>query len=209
MTKFMNLPSLVLARIGSLKEYEHQVPVLLSFLLLTATSWGQGQYALSTNADGSIYAYSTNGDGSVSIEGYSGPPWAVTIPTNISGRTVTSIGAGAFTGPFFSADVSLTTVTIPGTVTNIGDYAFYNCSGLTEVTLSYGLIEIGDEVFSDDNALSRITIPDSVINIGDGAFENCAGLANVFFQGNAPAALVGDDSDDGTNVFYAPATCYY
>ena len=52
----------------------------------------QAQDAYSTNADGSIYTYSTNADGSANIVAYAGPPWVVTIPTNINGLTVTSIG---------------------------------------------------------------------------------------------------------------------
>ena len=54
-------------------------------------------------------------------------------------------------------------VTIPNSVTSIGEMAFAGCSGLTSVT-----------------------IPDSVTNIGDGAFEYCSGLTNVTFMGNAP-----------------------
>ena len=56
----------------------------------------QAQDAYSTNADGSIYTYSTNADGSANIVAYAGPPWVVTIPTNINGLTVTSIGNDAF-----------------------------------------------------------------------------------------------------------------
>ena len=59
------------------------------------------------NADGSIYNYSTNADGSANIVSYAGPPWVVTIPTNINGLTVTTIGVGAFDM------TSLTSVTIP------------------------------------------------------------------------------------------------
>ncbi len=79
----------------------------------------QAQDAYSTNADGSIYTYSTNADGSANIVAYAGPPWVVTIPTNINGLTVTSIGEDAFEN-----DTSLTSVTIPNSVTSIGDDAF-------------------------------------------------------------------------------------
>src|ERR1039457_6661720 len=84
---------------------------LLLLLLLPAVA--QAQDAYSTNADGSIYTYSTNADGSANIVAYAGPPYVVTIPTNINGLTVTTIGEDAF-----QAD-SLTSVTIPGSVTSI------------------------------------------------------------------------------------------
>src|SRR5277367_4418891 len=82
---------------------------------------GSAQDAYSTNADGSIYTFSTNADSSANIVAYAGPPWVVTIPTNINGLTVTTIGEEAF------AFTSLTSVTIPDSVTSIGDYAFFYC----------------------------------------------------------------------------------
>ena len=88
---------------------------------------GSARDAYSTNADGSIYTYSTNADGSANIVAYAGPPWVVTIPTNINGLTVTSIGGGAF------EDDSLTGVTIPDSVTSIGNFAFYDCTSLTGI----------------------------------------------------------------------------
>ncbi|MGP8198833.1 MAG: leucine-rich repeat domain-containing protein [Limisphaerales bacterium] len=70
-------------------------PLLLVLLLLATPAAMQGQLQY-TNADGSVYTYSINADGSATIVAYSGPPWAVTIPNNINGLPVTSIGEDAF-----------------------------------------------------------------------------------------------------------------
>ena len=59
---------------------------LLVLLLLAVPAVGQDQFDHTTNADGVT----------LTITGYTGPPWAVTIPTNINGLTVTSIGEDAF-----------------------------------------------------------------------------------------------------------------
>jgi hypothetical protein len=102
---------------------------LLSLLLLLGLPGVvQAQDAYSTNADGSIYTYSTNADGSANIVAYAGPPWVVTIPTNINGLTVTTIGTNAFENEY-----SLTSVTIPNSVTSIGQYAFASCISLTGI----------------------------------------------------------------------------
>src|ERR1017187_5652035 len=93
--------------------------LLLLLLLLGLPGVVQAQNAYSTNADGSIYTYSTNADGSANIVAYAGPPWVVTIPTNINGLTVTSIGTNSFEN-----NIYLTSVTIPGSVTNVGNAAF-------------------------------------------------------------------------------------
>ncbi len=69
--------------------------------------------------------------------------------------------------------------TIPGSVTSIGDRAFYDCSGLSRVTIPNGVTSIGDEAFRGCSGLSRVTIPNGVTSIGDEAFRDCSGLSRV------------------------------
>ena len=70
-------------------------------------------------------------------------------------------------------------VSIPNSVTSIGDYAFYNCSGLTSVTIPDSVASIGRAVFSYCTGLKSVTIPDSVTSIGVEVFRGCSGLATV------------------------------
>ena len=113
----------------------------------------------------------------------------------------TSVMVGAFSGM-----TRLKGVMIPGSVTSIGDGAFYNCTGLTTVnwnatactsagssnspifTDCYNLatVNIGDNVkiippyaFKGCTGLTVITIPDSVTSIGAEAFRGCTGLTSV------------------------------
>ena len=65
------------------------------------------------------------------------------------------------------------------TVTAIGDYAFYNCYGLTGITILNGVTSIGYQAFSNCYGLTSITIPNSVTSIGYQAFYNCKGLTSV------------------------------
>src|SRR5271170_2347111 len=147
------------------------LPILL--LLLGLPGVVQAQDAYSTNADGSIYTYSTNADGGANIVAYAGPPWAVTIPTNINGLTLTTIGQEAF------YDAALTSVTIPGSVTSIGEEAFDDCISLTSVTIPNSVTTIASYAFYKCTNLTSATIPNSVTTIGYDAFYQCASLTNV------------------------------
>ncbi len=65
------------------------------------------------------------------------------------------------------------------TVTAIGDYAFYNCDGLTGITIPNSVTSIGESAFSSCYGLTGITIPNSVTSFGDYAFESCYELTSI------------------------------
>jgi hypothetical protein len=70
-------------------------------------------------------------------------------------------------------------VTIPGSVTSIGNDAFSTCTSLGSVTLSNGLASIGNAAFMQCFSLPGLTIPDSVISIGEAAFQGCTSLTDI------------------------------
>ena len=58
-------------------------------------------------------------------------------------------------------------------VTTIGEFAFYDCSALTSVTIPNSVTTIGECTFEDCRALTSVTIPNSVTTIGNYAFADC------------------------------------
>ncbi len=68
------------------------------------------------------------------------------------------------------------------TITRIGSRTFYNCTGLTEVTIPENVTSIGDYAFNNCTRLTEVTIPDNVTSIGNCAFYNCTGLKEVNFD---------------------------
>ena len=73
----------------------------------------------------------------------------------------------------------LTSLTIPSSVTSIGKSAFYDCSGLTSLTIPSSVTSIGESAFYGCSGLTSLTIPSSVTSIGDFAFAFCSELISL------------------------------
>lgn len=120
-----------------------------------------------------VYLFSDNNGSPVSC--YSGN---VTIPSTVThgGNTyqVTAIGYCAF----YNCP-GLTKVTIPNSVNWIDIGAFMYCYGLVDINLPNSLTEIGDYAFSSCRGLKNITIPNSVTDVGENVFEYCTGLESA------------------------------
>ena len=97
------------------------------------------------------------------------------IPSSLKSVTVT---CDILYGAFYNCS-GLTSVTIGNGVTSIGSYAFYNCSGLTSITIRNGVTSIGERAFYGCTGLASVTIPGSVTSIGDYAFSGCSGLTSI------------------------------
>ena len=79
---------------------------------------------------------------------------------------------------------------IPTSVTSIGNSAFYDCTGLTSVTIPNSVTSIGDRAFFGCTGLASVTIPNSVTSIGSSAFYNCTGLTSITNKALIPQATV-------------------
>jgi BspA type Leucine rich repeat region (6 copies) len=148
------------------------------------------------------FTYTIN-NGAIIITGYTGSGGAVVIPATTNGYPVVSIEADAF------YDTSVTSVTIPDSVTSIGDYAFLDCTSLTNIT-----VVAGNPAYSSANGVlfnhaettlvqfptgagGNYTIPNSITSITEWAFDGCTGLMSVTIPDSVTS--IGD---------YAFADCY-
>lgn len=93
--------------------------------------------------------------------------------TNINRSSLQFIGHGAFRGCR-----SLTSMTIPNSVSTIGDESFQYCN-ITSINIPDSVTSIGNQAFANCRSLTSVAIPNSVTSIGEDAFYYCFGLTSV------------------------------
>ena len=94
--------------------------------------------------------------------------------------TVTAIGQGAF-----AEHDELVSVTLPEGLTSIGDEAFFFCWNLTAINIPEGVTTIGNAAFNYCSSLDGVTIPEGVTTIEGWVFSFCESLTSI----NLPAGV--------------------
>ena len=105
----------------------------------------------------------------------------VTIPSCYKGKPVTMIDHAAF----FNSVV--TSVTIPDSVTSIGDNAFGFCSQLTNISIPNSVTDIGFSAFAHCTSLKSITLPSSLSSISEALFSGCSQLTTIQIPDSVPS----------------------
>ena len=137
------------------------------------TGWSStfaGRPALSLNP----FNYTIN-NGTITITRYIGFGGAVSIaiPSTLNNLPVTTIGQDAF------ESINMTSVTIPDSVTIIGDAALGGCTNLTSIIIPNSVTSIGYAALDSCTSLASVMIGSGVTNIGDFAFSYCTSLKSI------------------------------
>ncbi|MBQ6839087.1 MAG: leucine-rich repeat domain-containing protein, partial [Oscillospiraceae bacterium] len=117
------------------------------------------------------FGYYENDDGTITISGYYGSFYDVTVPSQLDGKAVSALGYGAFSG-----SGQLKSVTIPEGITSLDEYCFAGCGALESVCFPSTLTTISGYAFENCHRLKQIDIPDSVTSLGYNLFLNCYDL---------------------------------
>lgn len=131
-----------------------------------------------TYTDAQGVTYILHNDNTATVWSYNGN--ATTLSFAVEGYTVTKIRARTFEN-----NTTLTSVTLPEGLLEIGDYAFAQCSKLQCITIPAGVTRIGSHVFYFCSNLQSVTLPEGIVEIGDRAFHECSKLQTI----NLPEGL--------------------
>ena len=88
--------------------------------------------------------------------------------------SITTIGESVF-----GYCTALKTIVIPDSVTSLGDYVFDNCTSLESITMSEYLTTIGRSVFQKCSSLKSVTLPKTLTSIDNTAFYLCTALESI------------------------------
>ena len=176
-----------------MKKIFKRICSLILAIAIVLPSVPMKTFALLSGSIGGVYWDVTGNDLTISGSGYmaDGSPWVAAIDdyyqynTNVQGiRHISYVeikdGVKNIGNNAFKNHTGLSEVTIPSSVISIGNYAFYGCNRIFyEITLTEGVETIGKYAFADCSELRRVDVPSTVKSIGEYAFMSCSNLLVV------------------------------
>ena len=157
--------------------------LVLIFAICFVSLFSVKVYAEESGSCGEDLTWTLDDEGTLTIsgEGYmedyeegGEAPWGSGIESLYIEEGVQSVGDYAF---YECSD--LTYVSLPESLTTLGNYAFYSCYGLDYISLPDSLTYIGDGCFSSCSSLEEIYLPDELYSIGEYAFKGCSRLEGI------------------------------
>ena len=122
-------------------------------------------------------SWTLDDDGTLTVSGKGSMGWwGIDVDKEKVKKIVVEEG---ITNVNFKGFSNLETVTLPDSLTRIGDNAFYDCISLKDIKIPDNVTEIEDHVFSSCNSLESITLPESITSIGSSAFAGCTSLESI------------------------------
>lgn len=130
------------------------------------------------------FELNSNGTGYILVKCSDKELTNLNIPNQYKGLPVVEIGDNAFYYEDNTYLANLTEITIPETVTRIGENAFANCTGLTAIIIPNSVIEMGNAAFAKCSNLKELTIGTGLKIIPNEAFNFCFNIENIIIPDN-------------------------
>lgn len=163
--------------------------LLIAFLMLMSMTLPANAAVISDEAVGAKTDIAQTGELLTGSCGENGDNATYSFDTETGVLTVTGTGNMAHynetTQPWVDFKSDITTLVIDSGVTRVGDYAFYNCTNLKQVTLADTITRVHYHAFENCTSLETISFPESVSNIDEYSFNNCTSLKNAYVHNSS------------------------
>ena len=166
------------SKCGTRSSFKGFVMLVVMMLMTTSSAMAQGarfevidglRYLLDTGAKTAALMPKTDSK-------YSGD---IVVPEKVNSSDGMEYVVTSFEKRCFYDCSGIKAITIPSSVTLLGDGCFSYCSSLTSMTIPSSVISLGNYCFSGCSGLTSITILSSVTSLGDGCFSDCSGLTSI------------------------------
>ena len=165
------------SKCGTRSSFKGFVMLVVMMLMTTSSAMAQGarfevidglRYLLDTGAKTAALMPKTDSK-------YSGD---IVVPEKVNSSDGMEYVVTSFEKRCFYDCSGIKAITIPSSVTLLGDGCFSYCSGLTSITIPSSVTSLGRCCFSG-SGIKAITIPSSVTLLGDGCFSYCSSLTSI------------------------------
>ena len=173
------------SKCGTRSSFKGFVMLVVMMLMTTSSAMAQGarfevidglRYLLDTGAKTAALMPKTDSK-------YSGD---IVVPEKVNSSDGMEYVVTSFEKRCFYDCSGIKAITIPSSVTLLGDGCFSYCSSLTSITIPSSVTSLDSFCFSGCSGLTSITIPSSVTSLDFDCFEDCSGLETIYFKGKVP-----------------------
>ncbi|MBR4535155.1 MAG: leucine-rich repeat domain-containing protein [Bacteroidales bacterium] len=117
--------------------------------------------------------------------GYTQPTGNLVVPASVNYNGTDYIVAEIGERAFYGCTGLTGVLSLPSTITKIGNYAFYNCTGLnSSLSLPNGITNIGEYAFQNCRFEGVLNLPTALLQINNWSFAGCTRFTSVSFPAN-------------------------
>ena len=191
------------SKCGTRSSFKGFVMLVVMMLMTTSSAMAQGarfevidglRYLLDTGAKTAALMPKTDSK-------YSGD---IVVPEKVNSSDGMEYVVTSFEKRCFYDCSGIKAITIPSSVTLLGDGCFSYCSSLTSITIPSSVTSLDSFCFSGCSGLISITIPSSVTSLGWHCFEDCQNLETVYFKGKYCKSNYADLKIPTTSIIKVP-----
>ncbi len=154
-----------------MKEEEYNLPATIIFC-----------EKINLDSDGIVYAYSS--DKKIPLSAIKKLTFSSGFKTNLTELNLKNIEIREIPDNFLARNENLISLTLPNTLSQVGNTFLYYCDGLRSLTLPNTLSQVGDSFLNGYRGLTSLELPNTLSQVGNDFLQDCTGLTSLSLPNN-------------------------